>query len=111
MALSTGWQKLKVQAWGLISSASACADTTILAITCQRNQQKKQNKQKQIREHTFEIEQFSKCKSERTLSVAQTKTAVCDANCNITLCCSQNRIRELFSQKGRKSLFYLCSGR
>lgn len=86
MALSTGWQKLKVQAWGLICSASAHADATILAIMCQHNQQKnKKQKQMQTRAHTFNIEQLSKSKCKRTHSGAQTKTAVCDVDCNMTL--------------------------
>lgn len=34
VALSIGWQKLKVRAWGLLCSAMDCADATNLEIMC-----------------------------------------------------------------------------
>lgn len=103
MALPTNWQKLKVQARGLIYSASARADKTILAIMCQHNQQKN-NKSGQIQSnsHSASLKGHLVWLKLKQLSVTLT---------NIALCGSQNRIRELFSQKGWKSLFYLCSGR
>lgn len=107
MALCIGWQELNVAAGaGLCCSASHRADTTVSAIMCRDNQQKKR-----IKANVFDMERFSRCKTERTFSAAQTKTAVCGGICNLTLCASQNRIRELFLQKRGKSLLCLCSGR
>lgn len=48
VALSIGWQNLKVQARGLFYSARERADATNLAIMCLDNQQKKKSKIKSM---------------------------------------------------------------